>query len=136
MDTYHSWLERILGGYSSFWKSLGLLMEVTTTVGIGLKNFVAFFTEYKLSKKIYYLLRPIPYPISKKSTLSMYKSLSWKKYCQASYYSKLEKFFLLIQLAGPGLSKDASDSFFEPLRYLYLVKVLLQEIPQYKHIFL
>ena len=46
MDTYYSWLERVLDGYSSFWKSLGLLMEVTTTVRIGLKNFdVAFFTE-------------------------------------------------------------------------------------------
>ena len=65
-------------------------MEVTTTVGIGLKNFVAFFTEYKLSKK---KLSLETYPLSyfEKSTLSMYKSLSRKKYCQASYYYKLEK---------------------------------------------
>lgn len=87
-----------------------------------------FYRIKIVKKKSYYLLRLIPYPISKKSTLSMYKSLSRKKYSQASYYSK---FFLVIQLAGPGLSKDASDSFFESL-----VKVLLQEIPQYKHIFL
>ena len=83
-------------------------MEVTTTVRIGLKNFDgAFFTNKNCQKKNYYLLRLIPYPISKKSSLSMYKSLSRKKYSQASYYSK---FFLVIQLAGPGLSKDASDS--------------------------
>ena len=87
-----------------------------------------FLQNKNCQKKKLLSLETYPLSYFEKSSLSMYKSLSRKKYSQASYYSK---FFLLIQLAGPGLSKDASDSFFESL-----VKVLLQEIPQYKHIFL
>ena len=89
MDTYHSWLERILGGYSSFWKSLGLLMEVTTTVGIGLKNFVAFFTEYILSKKN--LLSLETYPLS-------YFEKKHPKYVQKSKSKKFLSGLILLQI--------------------------------------
>ena len=63
-------------------------MEVTTTVGIGLKNFVAFFTEYKLSKKN---LSLETYPLS-------YFEKKYPKYVQKSKSKKILSGLILLQI--------------------------------------